>query len=317
MSVFKFEPIYKKRVWGGKQFSELFDPSLNPSEKFGESWNIVDRDVDQSMCKLDTNEVITIRELLLRKGREIMGPSWIGGRRFPILIKWLDCQERLSLQVHPPKELAAKLGGEPKTENWYVVKSSNNSGLFLGFNKEVSKSQFEKALKENNAEEVCNRIESQPNDSILVKSGRIHAIDAGNLILEIQQNSDTTYRVYDWGRMGLDGKPRKLHIQESLESIDFQDNNQSALKTSNNPGIQTIAECEHFRVRRLNLSVNTKYKIKESSTECAILSPFKGKPFCGNQLLEIGSSYISPYSNSCEIESEEESSLLITDFFSH
>ena len=111
--------------------------------------------------------------------------------------------------------------------------------------------------------------------------------------------------------------PRKLHIQESLESIDFQDNNQSALKTSNNPGFETIAECEYFRIRRLNLSANAKYKIKESFTECAILSPFKGKPFCGNQLLEIGSSYISPYSNSCEIESEEESSLLITDFFSH
>lgn len=317
MSIFKFEPIYKKRVWGGKQFGQLFDPSLNQEEKFGESWNIVDREEDQSICKLDTNETITIRELLARRGTEIMGPSWIEGKRFPILIKWLDCQERLSLQVHPPAELALKLGGEPKTENWYVVKSCNNSGLFLGFNKEVSKSQFEKALKENKAEEFCNRIESKPNDSVLVRSGRIHAIDAGNLILEIQQNSDTTYRVYDWGRMGLDGKPRKLHIQESLESIDFQDNNQSALKTSNNPGFETIAECEYFRIRRLNLSANAKYKIKESSTECAILSPFKGKPFCENQLLEIGSSYISPYSKSCEIESAEQSSLLITDFFSH
>ena len=88
MSIFKFEPIYKKRVWGGKQFGQLFDPSLNQEEKFGESWNIVDREEDQSICKLDTNEAITIRELLARRGTEIMGPSWIEGKRFPILIKW-------------------------------------------------------------------------------------------------------------------------------------------------------------------------------------------------------------------------------------
>ena len=118
-----------------------------------------------------------------------------------------------------PKKIATELGGEPKTENWFVVKSAKNSGLFLGFNQEVSKQHFKEALALNKAEDLCNRIRSNDNDSVLVESGRIHAIDAGNLILEIQQNSDTTYRVYDWGRAGLDGKPRDLHIQEFYRQL--------------------------------------------------------------------------------------------------
>ena len=315
MSIFKFEPIFKKRVWGGNQFSELFDPRLSQDEKYGESWNIVDRGEDQSFCRINSNTEISLSELLAKQGKEIMGPSWERDSRFPILVKWLDCQERLSLQVHPPSDLAEKLGGEPKTENWFVVRSDNNSGLFLGFNKKVSKAQFKEALKNNNAESLCHRIQSNANDSIFVQSGRIHAIDAGNLVLEIQQNSDTTYRVYDWGRVGMDGNPRKLHIEESLESIDFDDNCPSAVATSNQPGIETIAECKHFRIRRLNLAKNSKYKIKDSFFECVIISPFKGSPYYKNQLLESGKSYISPFSSSCEIIARENSSLLITDNF--
>ena len=315
MSIFKFEPIYKRRVWGGSQFSDLFDPKIDKNEKFGESWNIVDRDDDQSLCQLSTGEKTSLRKLLEKKGGEIIGPKWSKDMKFPILIKWLDCQERLSLQVHPPAALCEKLGGEPKTENWYVVKSNEKSGLFLGFNQEISKDAFRESLENSRAENLCHRINSSPNDSVLVESGRIHAIDAGNLILEIQQNSDTTYRVFDWGRVGLDGQPRDLHIKESLESITFNDIKPSSIRTSNEYGIETIAKCDHFRIRRLNLSKKSKYKIKDSGYGCTILSPFLGKSSCENQLLEPGISYISPYSSSCEIETDEDCCILITDCF--
>ncbi len=315
MNVFKFEPIYKKRVWGGNQFSKLFDPKIEKNEKFGESWNIVDREEDQSICYLSKGEKISLREILETRGHEIVGPHWAKGMRFPILIKWLDCQERLSLQVHPPHELAKKLGGEPKTENWYVVKSTENAGLFLGFNRRTSENELRDALENSQAENLCHRIQSYPNDSVLVESGRIHAIDAGNLILEIQQNSDTTYRVYDWGRVGLDGRARDLHIKKSLQSIKYTDIKPSSIKTNNEYGITIIADCEHFRIRRLNIKKNSKYKIKDSSDACSILSPFKGKSFCGNQLLESGISYISSYSSACEIESHEDCCMLITDRF--
>ncbi|MEC8243306.1 MAG: type I phosphomannose isomerase catalytic subunit [Verrucomicrobiota bacterium] len=315
MSIFKFEPIYKKRVWGGNQFSDLFDPKIDKKERFGESWNIVDRDDDQSLCQLSTGDKISLRELLEKQGQEVIGPNWKKGMKFPILIKWLDCQERLSLQVHPPATLCEKLGGEPKTENWYVVKSNESSGLFLGFNQETSKDELRKSLQNSDAEKLCHWIKSSPNDSVLVESGRIHAIDAGNLILEIQQNSDTTYRVFDWGRVGLDGQPRDLHIEESLESITFNDVRPSSIRTNNKYGIETIAKCEHFRIRRLNLSNKSIYKIKDSEYGCTILSPFLGKSFCENQLLEPGISYISPYSSSCKIETDEECCILITDCF--
>jgi mannose-6-phosphate isomerase len=217
--------------------------------------------------------------------------------------------------VHPPATLSEKLGGEPKTENWYVVKSNEKSGLFLGFNQEISKDEFRESLENSRAESLCHRINSSPNDSVLVESGRIHAIDAGNLILEIQQNSDTTYRVFDWGRVGLDGQSRDLHIEESLESITFNDIKPSSIRTSNEYGIETIAKCDHFRIRRLNLSKKSKFKIKDSGYGCTILSPFFGKSSCENQLLEPGASYISPYSSSCEIETDEDCCMLITDCF--
>ena len=252
----------------------MFDPKIDKNERFGESWNIVDRDDDQSLCQLSTGDKISLRNLLEKQGREVIGPSWKKGMKFPVLIKWLDCQERLSLQVHPPATLCEKLGGEPKTENWYVVKSNDNSGLFLGFNQQTSKDELRKSLQNSDAEKLCHRIKSSPNDSVLVESGRIHAIDAGNLILEIQQNSDTTYRVFDWGRVGLDGQPRDLHIEESLESITFNDVRPSSIRTSNEYGIETIAKCEHFRIRRLNLIKKSTYNIKDSEYGCTILAIF-------------------------------------------
>lgn len=316
MSIFKFEPVYKKRIWGGQQFQELFNPDLNKDEKFGESWNLVDRQEDQSICTLESGETSTLRNLIENNCKEIMGPAWSKNKKFPILVKWLDCQERLSLQVHPPENIARKLKGEPKTENWYVVKAKNNAGLFLGFKKGVSKEQFKEALNKSAAEKLCHRISSKSNDSVFVESGRMHAIDAGNLILEIQQNSDTTYRVYDWGRCGLDGNPRDLHIEESLDSINFHDHEPTSLATTLAPGIQTIAECNHFRIRKFNLNKGASVTIKETCKDCSILSPLKGELLCNNTCLSVGYSSISPYSSACKIQAEKDSSFLITDRFS-
>ena len=114
MNLFKFEPIYKKRIWGGQQFKELFGQDLMSNEKIGESWNIVDRDEEQSRCEISKGKFLSIRELIEQRTQELMGPKWKKNKRFPILVKWLDCQERLSLQVHPPEEMAAKLKVNPK-----------------------------------------------------------------------------------------------------------------------------------------------------------------------------------------------------------
>ena len=192
-----------------------------------------------------------------------MGPNWKKDRRFPILVKWLDCHARLSLQVHPPADIASSLNGEPKTENWYIVNCTEEAGIILGLKKGVTKLQFQEALKQNSAENLCHKIPSKPNDSVLVESGRMHAIDAGNLILEIQQNSDTTFRVYDWGRNGEDGKPRNLHIEESMKCIDFNDYEPCTMTTCTDLGEYTIAQSELFRIRKFNLAKGSKTEIKK------------------------------------------------------
>lgn len=251
--IFKFEPIYQERVWGGQMLNTKLQRVIPPSAKIGESWDIVDRDdINSTMSKPFAN-VSSLRNLIQQEPKKIMGPQWMPDQKFPILVKWLDCSERLSLQVHPPELVAKKFSGEPKTENWYIGYASNDAGLFVGLKKRTTKEKFRSAVNNGTAEKYCHRIKSNRGDSILIESGRIHAIDAGNLILEIQQNSDTTYRVFDWDRNGLDGVPRKLHIEKSMECIDFNDFEPSILKTSGRSKMQNLADSKEFRIRKFNL----------------------------------------------------------------
>jgi mannose-6-phosphate isomerase len=141
-----------------------------------------------------------------------------------LLIKLLDAHEKLSLQVHPPQEVARKLGGEPKTEFWYVAAADSGAELFLGFREPITRDQFEKALRKGTAAHHVHKLAVNTGDSMFLPAGRLHAVGAGNLLIEIQQNSDTTYRVFDWNRIDpVTGKPRQLHIEEALQCIDFDD----------------------------------------------------------------------------------------------
>jgi mannose-6-phosphate isomerase len=244
-----FQPLYQDRVWGGRGLERALGRALPPGRVIGESWDIVDRPEAQSVVARGPHAGRSLRELVERETEAIMGRHWDARRPFPILVKWLDCQERLSLQVHPPAAVADELHGEPKTENWFVADATPEAALIVGLKRGVTRAAFERALAENTLESLVHRFPVRAGDSILVQSGRLHAIDAGNLILEIQQNSDTTYRVYDWGRVGLDGKPRQLHVAQSLRCIDFNDVEPSPLRATR--GDAVLAECPEFRIRRL------------------------------------------------------------------
>jgi mannose-6-phosphate isomerase len=244
-----FTPIYQERVWGGTNFEQKLGRTLPSGKVIGESWEIVDRPEAQST----TSEGNTIRDLIAADPEGIMGAGWSAERPFPILVKWLDCQEKLSLQVHPPADIAPSLGGEPKTENWYVVDATAEATLMAGLKQGVTREDFETGLKNNELEPLVHSMNVQAGESIFIPSGRIHAIGGGNLILEIQQNSDTTYRVYDWGRVGLDGNPRELHIEESLKSSDFNDFEPETLKPSSEPE-QILAQSDVFDLRKVCLS---------------------------------------------------------------
>jgi len=249
--IIHLEPIYQQRVWGGRGLEAAMGRTLPGTEPYGESWEIVDRPEAQSVIRGGKFDGKTLRQVISAQPTEVMGAGWPKTKAFPILVKWLDCRERLSLQVHPPAAIAASLKGEPKTETWFIADTQPGASLIVGLKKGVTRAQFEKAIADETLEQCVHRFPVAEGDSILVRSGQIHAIDGGNLILEIQQNSDTTYRVYDWARKGLDGKPRQLHIQESLASIKWDDFEPAPVRGAPTSGV--IAECAEFRIRRVVL----------------------------------------------------------------
>lgn len=221
---FTFQPIFKERIWGGRQLAKLYRKTLPEGARIGESWEISDRPGDESLITNGPLAGHSLRWLMKNHSRELLGnakPTPEG--RFPLLIKLLDAREKLSLQVHPPARRAAELHGEPKTEMWFIADADPEADLFVGLRRGLTRGEFEAKVKSGNVAECFHRIPVRTGDVMFLPSGRVHAIGAGLVIFEIQQNSDTTYRVFDWNRAGLDGKPRELHLSESLASIDFND----------------------------------------------------------------------------------------------
>jgi len=246
-----FEPIAMQRVWGGRRLDSLAGKNLPPEVPIGELWEVVDRPEAQSLVADGEFRDGSLHELWKNNREEIFGSALLDhpSERFPLLVKILDAAETLSVQVHPPLEKAADLGGEPKTEVWYFWETEPNASIFAGLKHGTTRTAFEQKLREGGVESTLHEIPVHPGESIFIPSGRIHAIGAGNVIIEIQQNSDTTYRVFDWNRPGLDGKPRALHIAESIASIDFEDF-EPQVKNAHDP---LVADCPFFHVEKLQI----------------------------------------------------------------
>ncbi|MDB6021426.1 MAG: Mannose-6-phosphate isomerase [Pedosphaera sp.] len=220
---FTFHPIFKERVWGGRSLERLYQKALPPEIPIGESWEISDRPGDASVIANGPLAGKDLRWLMENHAAELLGAGQEKVTRFPLLVKILDAQDKLSLQVHPPAARAAELGGKPKTEMWYIAEATPDADLFVGLKRGVTRAEFERKTQDGTVAECFHRVPVQKGDAMFLPSGRVHALGAGNVIFEIQQNSDTTYRVFDWNRLGLDGKPRELHVPQSLASIDFED----------------------------------------------------------------------------------------------
>lgn len=314
MSILKFNPIYQERVWGGRKLEQAFGRSLPQSKPIGESWEMVDRPEAQSVVANGPYFGKTLRELVRTTGESLFGPASDPDKPFPILVKWLDCSKRLSLQVHPPAEIASTLGGEPKTEAWYVADAEEGAALLVGLKKNVTLQEFEQALANDTLEELVHRTPSRCGDSLLVESGRMHAIDAGNLILEIQQNSDTTYRVYDWGRVGLDDLPRQLHVAQSLQCIDFQDFEPELLSDNKDLSVQVLVACEEFRIRRMRLAPDDRISFPDGR-EPSLIHVVSGQAAAGKTTLFEGETGLVPFSASLELVASRPTTVLITDRF--
>jgi mannose-6-phosphate isomerase len=217
---FLFEPVYKDYIWGGTRIREVYQRTDTPA-RCAESWEIADRPEGMSIVTNGARKGQTLHQLVQELGADLMGPQHASRSTFPLLIKLIDAREDLSVQVHPNDDNAHLTGGEPKTEMWYLLDATADANIYAGMVPDATPEHFQKALQDNSVEHLLARIQAKPGRAIFVPGGKVHAIGAGCLLLEIQQNSNTTYRVYDWGRVGTDGQPRELHVEKAIKVIDW------------------------------------------------------------------------------------------------
>ena len=288
-----FEPIFMERMWGGRRLEAEFGKKLPPQRPIGESWEIVDRPEAQSIVREGLLRGKTLHELWTQYRDEIFGEA-PDSSRFPLLLKLLDAHDKLSLQVHPPEKLADRLGGEPKTEFWYVAAADPGAELYLGFRESITRDQFEKALLDGTAADHVHTVRVKTGDSAFLPAGRLHALGAGNLLIEVQQNSDTTYRVFDWNRVDDKGKRRQLHIDQALQCIDFNDVAPKLVE----PQGELLVRHELFEVQKWNLMASREIS---SQRQFAIVCCLSGAIRCGGADLSPGECFLVPPSLSDQI----------------
>ena len=243
-----FKPIFQERIWGGRKLAELFGKDLPASKRIGESWEIVDRPEAQSVVENGPLKGKTLHELWTQDREPIFGKV-PDTDRFPWLIKLLDAQETLSLQVHPTEEVAKVLGGEPKTEFWYVAAADPNAELYVGLRASLTREEFRDAVKQGRVVDCVHTVRVKSGDAMFLPAGRFHAVGGGNVLVEIQQNSDTTYRVFDWNRVDDQSRPRQLHVDQALQSVDFDDVAPNLIE----PRGELLVKRELFEIQKWNL----------------------------------------------------------------
>lgn len=216
-----FKPVYKDYLWGGNRIKETYHRMDTP-ERCAESWEIADRPEGMSIVENGPLKGHTLRQLVETLQTDLLGPQHKACTKFPLLIKIIDARKDLSVQVHPHDDNAERTNGEPKTEMWYLLDATSDAMVYAGMKPDVTPDIFQAAIEDGKVENLLAKVPAKPGRTIFVPGGKVHAIGAGCLLLEIQQNSNTTYRVYDWNRVDAQGKSRELHIEQAMQVIDWQ-----------------------------------------------------------------------------------------------
>jgi len=253
MNIIFMEPVFKNYIWGGQKLKKEFNKST-PFDITAESWEISSN--KNGNCKVINKEYEgkTLKNLFEDEEikEKIFGRKCKDLKEFPLLIKFIDAKENLSIQVHPDDEYAKKIGFESgKNEMWYIMECKDNGKIIGGLNAKLTKSELKCAIENDNIKDYLNYIDIKQGDSIYIPAGTVHAILKNTLICEIQQNSDITYRVYDWDRKDKDGKGRQLHKKEAIETINTK-NEPSIIHSTENLEIQKIVKSEFFEVEKIN-----------------------------------------------------------------
>ena len=256
----RFGPILKRLIWGGRRLGSVLGKPIGVEDDYAESWEVSDHRDDVSIVLDGPLAGSTLRDLVRDRGVELLGPGFAGATQFPLLIKYIDARQVLSVQVHPDDELGRRLVDDNgKTETWVVVDAEPGSLIYAGLVPGVTRERFARAIATGEVEPLLHAIPARRGDCILIPAGVVHAIGAGVMIAEVQQMSDATFRVFDWNRVGADGKARKLHIAEALEATDFAAGPVDPIATEARPiaggggSAEALSSTEFFALERLRL----------------------------------------------------------------
>lgn len=316
-----FTPIFKSLIWGGRRLGSVLHKPIPDGDRIAESWEIADHREDVSRVNSGRFTGVSLRDLIRHRGVEILGKGRSTTRpdQFPLLVKFLDANDVLSVQVHPGDESASRLADDNgKSEAWVILHAEPGSLIYAGLNAGVTREQFAQALGTSRIEPLLHRFEPKVGDCIMIPAGTVHAIGAGIVLAEIQQMSDATFRVHDWERLGHDGKPRPLHPFEALESTDFAIGPINPMVTKAIPisgGCrEPLASCSYFAIERLTLNAPAVVGRDDRFTVILALNGDADVIHAGDSTpLRFGQTLLLPASSGpCEVVPRGDPSVILT-----
>ena len=296
MELLKLKPIFKEMIWGGGKLGTIYGKPI-PSDRTGESWEAAEHKNGCSLVDGGRYDGMKITEALA--DMDGMGTLNAGAEKFPLLIKFIDANDKLSVQVHPDDAYAAELeqGELGKTEMWYILDAAPGAQLIYGFDRDVTREEYAEAIKEGRLNELLNFVDARKGDVFFIPAGRVHAICDGLLIAEIQQNSDTTYRLFDWNRVDKNGNPRQLHIEKGVKVSDVASSKgkERTLPLEYEAGgakRATLAMCRYFAAERVEVDGEAGFFCGESSFN--IFTVLSGEGAIAGKAAKAGDSFIMP-----------------------
>lgn len=244
----QFVPFLRPMVWGGRRLGDVLGKQLPTDEPYGESWEVSDHPLHRSVVANGPLAGTTLRELMETRRHELLGPS-SQHSTFPLLVKYLDCCDWLSVQVHPDEQAVKKLwpGEGSKTEAWFVLDAAPGSRIYAGLLPGVGEEEMRAALQAGTVADCLHSFEPRPGDCVFLPAGTVHAVGGGVLMAEVQQTSDATFRLFDWNRRDAQGKTRQLHIEEGLASIHWNSGPVAPVKVVA-PDRQSLVRCRYFKL---------------------------------------------------------------------
>ncbi|MBQ9557675.1 MAG: class I mannose-6-phosphate isomerase [Clostridia bacterium] len=296
MELLKLKPVFKEMIWGGGKLGTVYGKPI-PSDRTGESWEAAEHKNGCSLVDGGRYDGMKITEAL--GDMNGMGALNAGAEKFPLLIKFIDANDKLSVQVHPDDAYAAELeqGELGKTEMWYILDAAPGARLIYGFDRDVTREEYADAIKEGRLNELLNFVDARKGDVFFIPAGRVHAICDGLLIAEIQQNSDTTYRLFDWNRVDKNGNPRQLHIEKGVKVSDVasskgKERTEPLEYAAGGAKISMLAMCRYFAAERVSVSGEARFECGSGSF--CIFTVLEGEGRIAGSAAKAGDSFIMP-----------------------